>query len=117
MPNLEYVDLRNVKNEDFKKNLKNLSRELNSHTITSGLPTHTLVFLPEATDITIADGQDVNFIKSNGTCTKLSLQDGMEYEFLCDIKANQAVYNRCNMTINKKTIDRGLQHPIRSCSL
>lgn len=112
MPNLEYVDLRNVKNEDFKKNLKNLSRELNSHTITSGLPTHTLVFLPEATDITIADGQDVNFIKSNGTCTKLSLQDGMEYEFLCDIKANQAVYNRCNMTINKKTIDRGYNTPL-----
>ncbi len=111
-PNLEYVDLRNVKNEDFKKNLKNLSRELNSHTITSGLPTHTLVFLPEATDITIADGQDVNFIKSNGTCTKLSLQDGMEYEFLCDIKANQAVYNRCNMTINKKTIDRGYNTPL-----
>ncbi len=106
-PNLEYVDLRNVKNEDFKKNLKNLSREFNSHTITSGLPTHTLVFLPEATDITIADGQDVNFVKSDGTCTKLSLQDGMEYEFLCDIKANQAVYNRCNMTINNTTIDRG----------
>ena len=106
-PNLEYVDLRNVKNEDFKKNLKNLSRELNSHTITSGLPTHTLVFLPEATDITFADGQDVNFVKSDGTCTKLSLQDGAEYEFLCDIKANEVVYNRCNMTINNKTIDRG----------
>lgn len=111
-PNLEYVDLRNVKNEDFKKNLKNLSREFNSHTITSGLPTHTLVFLPEATDITIADGQDVNFVKSDGTCTKLSLQDGMEYEFLCDIKANQAVYNRCNMTINKRTINRGYNTPL-----
>lgn len=111
-PNLEFVDLRNVKNEDFKKNLKNLSRELNSHTITSGLPTHTLVFLPEATGITIADGQDVNFVKSDGTCTKLSLQDGMEYEFLCDIKANQAVYNRCNMTINKTTIDRGYNTPL-----
>ncbi|UEA63284.1 leucine-rich repeat domain-containing protein [Hoylesella buccalis] len=111
-PNLEFVDLRNVKNEDFKKNLKNLSREFNSHTITSGLPTHTLVFLPEATDITIADGQDVNFVKSDGTCTKLSLQDGMEYEFLCDIKANQAVYNRCNMTINKTTIDRGYNTPL-----
>lgn len=111
-PNLEYVDLRNVKNEDFKKNLKNLSREFNSHTITSGLPTHTLVFLPEATDITIADGQDVNFVKSDGTCTKLSLQDGMEYEFLCDIKANQAVYNRCNMTINKTTINRGYNTPL-----
>ena len=106
-PNLEYVDLRNVKNEDFKKNLKNLSREFNSHTITSGLPTHTLVFLPEATDITIADGQDVNFVKFDGTCTKLSLQDGTEYEFLCDIKASEVVYNRCNMTINNTTIDRG----------
>ncbi len=111
-PNLEYVDLRNVKNEDFKKNLKNLSREFNSHTITSGLPTHTLVFLPDAQGITIADGQDVNFVKSDGTCTKLSLQDGMEYEFLCDIKANQAVYNRCNMTINNRTIDRGSNTPL-----
>ena len=106
-PDLEFIDLRNVKNEDFKKNLKNLSREFNSHTITAGLPTHTLVFLPEATGITIADGQDVNFVKSNGTCTKLSLQDGAEYEFLCDIKANEVVYNRCNMTINNTTINRG----------
>ena len=106
-PDLEFIDLRNVKNEDFKKNLKNLSREFNSHTITAGLPTHTLVFLPEATDITFAAGQDVNFVKSDGTCTKLSLQDGMEYEFPYAIKANEVVYNRCNMTINNKTIDRG----------
>ena len=40
-PNLEFVDLRNVKNEDFKKNLKNLSREFNSHTITSGSVSYT----------------------------------------------------------------------------
>lgn len=106
-PDLEFIDLRNVKNEDFKKNLKNLSREFNSHTITAGLPTHTVVFLPEATDITFAAGQDVNFVKSNGKCTKLSLQDGAEYEFLCDIKANEVVYNRCNMTINDQTINRG----------
>ena len=106
-PDLEFIDLRNVKNEDFKKNLKNLSREFNSHTITAGLPTHTLVFLPEAAGITIADGQDVNFVKSNGTCTKLSLQDGAEYEFLCDIKANEVVYNKCNMTIKTQTINRG----------
>lgn len=106
-PNLEYVDLRNVKNEDFKKNLKNLSREFNSHTITSGLPTHTLVFLPDEQGITIAAGQDVNFVKSDGKCTKLSLQDGAEYEFLCDITANEVVYNRCNMTIKKQTIKRG----------
>ena len=106
-PNLEYLDLRNVNNTEFKNNLKNLSREFNSHTITAGLPTHTLVFLPKATGITIADGQDVNFVKGDGTCTKLSLQDGAEYEFLCDITANEVVYNRCNMTIKKQTIKRG----------
>lgn len=106
-PNLEYIDLRNVANTEFKNNLKNLSREINSGTITAGLPTHTLVFLPDAQGITIADGQDVNFVKSDGKCTKLSLQDGAEYEFLCDIKANEVVYNRCNMTINSKTINRG----------
>ena len=106
-PNLEYVDLRNVKNEDFKKNLKNLSREFNSGTITAGLPTHTVVYLPEAQDISFAVGQDVNFVKSNGECTKLSLQDGMEYEFPYAFTAKEAVYNRCNMTINNKMIDRG----------
>lgn len=106
-PDLEFIDLRNVKNEDFKKNLKDLSREFNSHTITAGLPTHTLVFLPKAAGITIANGQDVNFVKSDGTCTKLSLQDGAEYEFLCDIKANEVVYNSCNITINNTTINRG----------
>ena len=106
-PDLEFIDLRNVKNEDFKKNLKDLSREFNSHTITAGLPTHTLVFLPKAAGITIANGQDVNFVKSDGTCTKLSLQDGAEYEFLCDIKANEVVYNRCNMTLKDVIIERG----------
>lgn len=106
-PDLEFIDLRNVKNEDFKKNLKDLSREFNSHTIMAGLPTHTLVFLPKAAGITIANGQDVNFVKSDGTCTKLSLQDGAEYEFLCDIKAKEVVYNRCNMTLKDVTIKRG----------
>ena len=111
-PNLEFVDLRNVKNEDFKKNLKNLSREFNSGTITAGLPTHTVVYLPDAQGITIADGQDVNFVKFDGTCTKLSLQDGMEYEFPYDITANEAVYNRCDMTIKNRTIDRGYNTPL-----
>lgn len=106
-PDLEFIDLRNVSSTEFKNNLKNLSRESNSHTITAGLPTHTLVFLPEAAGITFADGQDVNFVKSDGTCTKLSLQDGAEYEFLCDIRANEVVYNKCNMTLKDVTIERG----------
>ncbi|MES5005154.1 leucine-rich repeat protein [Prevotella disiens] len=110
--NLEYLDLRNMNSTEAKNNLKNLSREFDTDTnpnktITAGLPTHTVVYLPDAQGITIADGQDVNFVKSDGKCTKLSLQDGAEYEFLCDIKANEVVYNRCNMTINSKTINRG----------
>lgn len=106
-PNLEFIDLRNVNNTEFKNNLKNLSREFNSGTITAGLPTHTLVFLPDAQGITFAAGQDVNFVKSDGTCTKLSLQDGMEYEFPYAITANEVVYNRCNMTLKDISIDRG----------
>ena len=93
-PNLEYLDLRNVKNENFKKNLKNLSREFNSGTITAGLPTNTIVYLPDATGITFAEGQDVNFVKNDGTCTKLLLEDGVEYEFPYAINANEVVYNR-----------------------
>ena len=110
--NLEYLDLRNMNSTEAKNNLKNLSREFDTDsnpnkTITAGLPTHTVVYLPDAADITFAEGQDVNFVKSNGSCTKLSLQDGMEYEFPYAIKANQAVYNRCNMTINNITVNRG----------
>ncbi len=112
-PKLEYIDMRNMKqvsgNEDY---LKNLSREFNTvaspnKTITAGLPTHTVVYLPNATSITFATGQDVNFVKFDGTCTKLSLQDGAEYEFPYTIKATQAVYNKCNMTTKKAKIERG----------
>ena len=111
-PDLEYIDLRNVKNEDFKKNLKNLSRAFDTDTnpnktITAGLPTHTVVYLPDAQGITFAADQDVNFVKSDGTCTKLSLQDGAEYEFPYAITANEVVYNRCNMTLKDITIKRG----------
>ena len=110
--NLEYLDLRNMNSTEAKNNLKNLSRKFDTNdnpnkTITAGLPTHTVVYLPDAADISFAPNEDVNFVKSNGSCTKLSLQDGMEYEFPYVIKANQAVYNRCNMTINKQIIKRG----------
>lgn len=105
--------MRNMKqvsgNEDY---LKNLSRAFNTaanpnKTFTAGLPTHTVVYLPNATSITFAAGQDVNFVKFDGTCTKLSLQDGMEYEFPYTIRANQAVYNKCEMTTKKVNIPRG----------
>ena len=111
-PDLEFIDLRNMNSVEGKNKLKNLSREFNSGTITAGLPTHTVVYLPDAQDITFADGQDVNFVKSDGTCTKLSLQDGMEYEFPYAITASEVVYNRCNMTLKDITIDRGYNSAI-----
>ena len=111
-PDLEFIDLRNMKSADAKSKLKNLSRAFNTPTnpnkaITAGLPTHTVVYLPDVADISFAPNEDVNFVKSDGTCTKLSLQDGTEYEFLCDITANEVVYNRCNMTLKDITIKRG----------
>ncbi|PVX49751.1 leucine-rich repeat domain-containing protein [Hallella colorans] len=92
--NVEYLDLRDVNSTVVKNNLKNLSREANSTTITAGLPTHTLVYLPNVSDISIAAGQDVNFVKSGGTCTKLVLVDGADYEFPYAITAYEVVYQR-----------------------
>ena len=92
--NVEYLDLRDVNSTVVKNNLKNLSREANSSTITAGLPTHTLVYLPNVSDISIAAGQDVNFVKSDGKCTKLLLEDGTDYEFPYAITANEVVYQR-----------------------
>lgn len=92
--NVEYLDLRDVNSTAVKNNLKNLSREANSNTITAGLPTHTLVYLPNVSDISIAAGQDVNFVKHDGTCTKLVLVDGTDYEFPYAITASKVVYQR-----------------------
>ena len=111
-PDLEFIDLRNMNSADAKSKLKNLSRAFNTDanpnkTITAGLPTHTVVYLPDAAGISFAPNEDVNFVKSDGSCTKLSLQDGAEYEFPYAITANEVVYNRCNMTLKDITIKRG----------
>ena len=111
-PNLEYIDMRDMNSADAKSKLKNLSRAFNTpanpnKAITAGLPTHTVVYLPDAADISFAPNEDVNFVKFDGICTKLSLQDGAEYEFPYAIKANEVVYNKCNMTTKEVTIDRG----------
>ena len=96
---IEYLDLRNVNSPDVKNNLTNLSREANSgtgatKTIVAGLPVNVIVYLPDVPNISFVDGQDVNFVKFDGTCTKLLLEDGVEYEFPHAIKANEVVYNR-----------------------
>ena len=91
---LEYLDLRDMNSTVVKNNLTNLSREANSSTITAGLPTHTLVYLPNVSSISIAADQDVNFVKYDGKCTKLVLVDGEDYEFPYAITANEVVYQR-----------------------
>ena len=96
---LEYLDIRNVNSTYVKNHLTNLSREANSgtgstKTLVAGLPVNVIVYLPDVPNISFADGQDVNFVKSNGECTKLLLEDGKEYEFPYEIKANGVVYDR-----------------------
>ena len=91
---IEYLDLRDVNSTAVKNNLTNLSRAANSTTITAGLPVNAIVYLPKVSGIGFADGQDVNFVKSDGRCTKLLLEDGTEYEFPYAITANEVVYNR-----------------------
>lgn len=96
---IEYLDLRNVNSPDVKNNLTNLSREANSgtgatKTIVAGLPVNVIVYLPDVPNISFVEGQDVNFVKFDGTCTKLFLEDGVEYEFPHAIKASEVVYNR-----------------------
>ena len=96
---IEYLDLKNVNSMDVKSHLTNLSREANSgtgstKTLVAGLPANIVVYLPDVPNISFADGQDVNFVKSKGECTKLLLEDGVEYEFPYEIKASEVVYNR-----------------------
>ena len=96
---LEYLDLKNVNSTYVKSHLTNLSREANSgtgsaKTLAAGLQMNTIVYLPDAPNISFADGQDVNFVKFDSTCTKLLLEDGVEYEFPHAIKADEVVYNR-----------------------
>lgn len=96
---LEYLDLRKVNSTYVKDHLTNLSREANSgtgsaKTLAAGLPMNTIVYLPDVPSISFAAGQDVNFVKFDGTCTKLLLEDGKEYEFPHAIKATEVVYDR-----------------------
>ena len=91
---LEYVDLHTLKNPTVANN------PLNRHTVNSidnlagGLLSRTIVYLPQGVVFTFKKGEDVNFVKSDGTCNKLSVQDGADYEFPVRFTANTAVYNK-----------------------
>lgn len=93
-PLLEYVDLHTLKAPTV--NNKTLTRH-NPNTqanFVNGLLSRTIVYLPQDVDFTFGKGEDVNFVKSDGTCTKLSVQDGADFEFPVKFKAKEAVYNK-----------------------
>lgn len=93
-PLLEYVDLHTLKAPAV--NNKTLTRhDPNSQAnFANGLLSRTIVYLPQDVDFTFGKGEDVNFVKSDGTCTKLSVQDGADFEFPVKFKAKEAVYNK-----------------------
>lgn len=98
--NLEFIDLHTLDNPSIE------NPELNRKgfdNLFGGLPTHTVVYLPKGKAFTFAEGEDVNFVKADNTCTLLSVQDGADYEFPNAFKAMQAVYNKYNATVSNGT--------------
>ena len=93
-PLLEYVDLHTLKAPAV--NNKTLTRhDLNTQAnFANGLLSRTIVYLPQGVDFGFEDGEDVNFVKSDGTCAKLSVQDGADFEFPVKFTAKEAVYNK-----------------------
>ncbi len=97
---LEYLDLHTLKNPTVKntKLRRLITNTATGGTLVSGLLSRTIVYLPQGVSFTIAEGEDVNYVKSDGngnfTCTKLSVQDGADYEFPISFTAKEAVYNR-----------------------
>lgn len=94
--NLEFIDLHTLDNPNIV-NTKLTRKEDGG--VFGGLATHTVVYLPTGTAFTFAEGEDVNFVKADSTCTLLSIQDGADYEFPNAFKATKAVYNKYNATV------------------
>ena len=95
---LEYVDLHTLTNPTVSKTVLNRHTGTAIDNLAGGLLSRTIVYLPQGVTFTFKDGEDVNFVKSNGsgnlTCTKLSVQDGADYEFPVGFTATTAVYNK-----------------------
>lgn len=94
--NLEFIDLHTLDNPTIGNT--ELTRKEYGR-VFEGLATHTVVYLPKGTAFTFAEGEDVNFVKADNTCTLLSIQDGADYEFPNAFKATKAVYNKYNATV------------------
>ena len=91
---MEYVDLHTLKNPKVANNTLNRHTVNSSDNLAGGLLSRTIVYLPQGVVFTFKKGEDVNFVKSDGTCNKLSVQDGADYEFPVRFTANTAVYNK-----------------------
>ena len=100
--NLEFIDLHTLDNPSIENPELNRKR---FDILFGGLPTHTVVYLPKGKAFTFAQGEDVNFVKADNTCTLLSVQDGADYEFPNVFKATKAVYNKYNATVSNGTYD------------
>ena len=94
--NLEFIDLHTLDSPTIGNT--ELTRKEDGG-VFGGLATHTVVYLPKGTAFTFAEGEDVNFVKADNTCTLLSIQDGADYEFPNAFKATKAVYNKYNATV------------------
>ncbi len=111
--NLEFVDLHTLENlkkiEDGRiiETSAPISRK-DMESIYFGLPTHTVVYLPKmptGKEPTFAEGEDVNFVRQDGTCKLLSVQDGADYEFPNAFKATKAVYNKFNAIVEPDDLE------------
>ena len=91
---LEYVDLHTLTNPTVANNRLNRHTGTAIDNLAGGLLSRTIVYLPQGVDFKFKDGEDVNFVKSNRTCTRLSVQDGADYEFPVGFTATTAVYNK-----------------------
>lgn len=100
---LEYLDLHTLQRPKLTTNELNRHGNGTKNNFVHGLLSRTIVYLPQGVNFTFAEGEDVNFVKRDGsgnfTCTKLSVQDGADYEFPISFTAKEAVYNKWDVDI------------------
>ena len=104
---LEYIDLHTLTNPTVSKTELKRRTTKAIDNLAAGLLSRTIVYLPQGVNFTFADGEDVNFVKSNGTCTRLSVQDGADYEFPVGFTANTAVYNKWEVEFDRGSFKIG----------
>lgn len=108
---LEYLDLHTLQRPKLTTNELNRHGNGTKNNFVQGLLSRTIVYLPQGVNFTFAEGEDVNFVISDGsdnfTCTKLSVQDGADYEFPIAFTAKEAVYNSWDVSREPGPFDIG----------